>query len=119
MREPVKCDPHESLCVRHGMRQTCGTSSPAARQMDHRTHLASDRPDGSMEGATDEQTYDNRVRALEDELGMSTGDAQAMVYAEDLVTTSAPRHSAQHHGPNAQSETIHAHRLLEVTSQAD
>ena len=31
------------------------------------------------------QTYDNRVRALEDQLGVSTSDAQAMVDAEDLV----------------------------------
>ena len=36
-------------------------------------------------GAMDEQTYDNRVRALENELGISTGDAQAMVDAEDLL----------------------------------
>ena len=33
----------------------------------------------------DEQTYDDRVRALENELGISTRDAQAMVDAEDLV----------------------------------
>ena len=33
----------------------------------------------------DEQTYDDRARALENELGISTGDAQAMVDAEDLL----------------------------------
>ena len=33
----------------------------------------------------DEQTYDNRVRALEDELSVSTSDAQAMVDAEDVL----------------------------------
>ena len=33
----------------------------------------------------DEQTYDDRVRALENKLGISTGDAQAMVDAEELV----------------------------------
>ena len=33
----------------------------------------------------DEQTYDDRVRALENELGISTSDAQAMVDAEELV----------------------------------
>ena len=76
-------------------------------------------PDGSMEGATDEQAYDNRVRALEDELSVSTSDAQAMVDVEDVQGDSAPKNAAQHHGPNAQSETIHAHRLLAVTSQAD
>lgn len=33
----------------------------------------------------EEQTYDDRVRALEDELGIPTSDAQAMVDAEDLL----------------------------------
>ena len=33
----------------------------------------------------DEQTHDYRVRALEDHLGISTGDAQAMVDAEELL----------------------------------
>ena len=33
----------------------------------------------------DEQTYDDRVRAIEDQLGIPTGDAQAMVDAEELV----------------------------------
>ena len=32
-----------------------------------------------------EQTYDDRVREIEDQLGISTGDAQAMVDAEDLL----------------------------------
>ena len=32
-----------------------------------------------------EQTHDYRVRALEDQLGISTSDAQAMVDAEDLL----------------------------------
>jgi hypothetical protein len=65
-----------------------------------------------------EQAYDHRVRALEDELGVSTSDAQAMVDAEDLVTTSAPQTP-----PNTtvltQSDTLHAHRLPAVISQAD
>ena len=64
----------------------------------------------------DEQAYDDRVRALGNKLGISTGDAQAM---PRTCWPSAPRHSAQHDGPNAQSETIHAHRLPAVTSQAD
>ena len=34
----------------------------------------------------DEQTYDNRVRELENELGLSTSDAQAMVAAEGMLT---------------------------------
>ena len=66
-----------------------------------------------------EQTYDDRVRALENELGISTGDAQSMVDAEELVADSAPRNAAQHHGPNAQSDTLHAHRSPAVTSHAD
>ena len=33
----------------------------------------------------DDQTHDDRVRALEDELGIPTSDAQAMVDAEDLL----------------------------------
>ena len=33
----------------------------------------------------DEQTNDDRVRALEDELGISTDDAQAMIDVEDLL----------------------------------
>jgi hypothetical protein len=35
--------------------------------------------------AMDEQTYDNRVRAIEDELRIPTSDAQAMVDAEDVL----------------------------------
>ena len=66
-----------------------------------------------------EQTYDDRIREIEDQLGIPTGDAQAMVDAEELVANSAPRNAAQHHGPNAQSDTLHAHRLLAVTAQAD
>ena len=34
--------------------------------------------------------YEERVGALEDELGISTSDAQAMVDAEDLLSRSAP-----------------------------
>ena len=33
----------------------------------------------------DEQTYDNRVREIEVQLGISTSDAQAMVDAEDVL----------------------------------
>ena len=36
-------------------------------------------------GDMDEQTYDYRVRALEDQLGVSSSDAQAMVDAEELL----------------------------------
>jgi hypothetical protein len=32
-----------------------------------------------------EQTHDDRVREIEDQLGLSTGDAQAMVDAEDVL----------------------------------
>jgi len=64
----------------------------------------------------DEQTYDDRVRELENELGLSTSDAQAM---PRTCWPSAPKKAAQHHGPNAQSDTLHAHRLPAVTSQAD
>jgi hypothetical protein len=32
-----------------------------------------------------EQAYDNRVREIEDQLGVSTSDAQAMVDAEDVL----------------------------------
>ena len=41
-------------------------------------------PGGSM-GAMTEQTYDDRVREIEDQLGISTSDAQAMVDAEDVL----------------------------------
>ena len=36
-------------------------------------------------GAMAEQTYDDRIRAIEDQLGIPTSDAQATVDAEDLV----------------------------------
>ena len=52
-----------------------------------------------------EQAYDHRVRALEDELGVSTSDAQAMVDAEVLVANSAPTNAAQHHGPHSERLT--------------
>ena len=36
-------------------------------------------------GAMTEQTYDDRVREIEDQLGISTSDAQAMVDAEEVL----------------------------------
>ena len=33
-----------------------------------------------------EQTYGDRVREIEDQLGISTGDAQAMVDADGMLT---------------------------------
>lgn len=55
-----------------------------SRQHHRGRHLAFDTPRWEY-GGMDEQTYDNRVRALEDELGISTSDAQAMVDAEDVL----------------------------------
>jgi hypothetical protein len=45
------------------------------------------------------------VRAFEDELGVSTSDAQAMVDAEDVLANSAPTNAAQHHGPHTERHT--------------
>jgi hypothetical protein len=52
-----------------------------------------------------EQTYDDRVRAIEDQLGIPTSDAQAMVDAEDVLANSAPTNAAQHHGPRTERHT--------------
>ena len=52
-----------------------------------RPHITPTHAGGSMDSMT-EQTHDYRVRALADQLGISTGDAQAMVDAGDLL---APR----------------------------
>ena len=41
------------------------------------THNTLTHLDGSM-GAMDEQTYGDRVRAIEDQLGVSTSDAQVL-----------------------------------------
>ena len=48
-----------------------------------------------------EQTHGDRVREIEDQLGLSTSDAQAMVEAEDLLASRASKNAAQHHGPHA------------------
>ena len=37
-------------------------------------------------GVVSDGPYEERVRALEDELGISTSDAQAMIDAEDLLS---------------------------------
>ena len=48
------------------------------------TDHSTDTPRSQHE-VMDEQAYDNRVRAIEDELGIPTSDAQAMVNAEDVL----------------------------------
>ena len=44
-----------------------------------------------------EQTYDDRVRALENELGIFTGDAEAMV--DERTGSLLRRQSLTHHTP--------------------
>ena len=53
----------------------------------------------------DEQTYDDRVRAIEDELGVSTSDAQAMVDAEELVAQRPQRRRATPRSQRAKRHT--------------
>ena len=65
-----------------------------------RPHITPTHPGGSMDSMT-EQTHGDRVREIEDQLGLSTSDAQAMVEAEDLLASRASKNAAQHHGPHA------------------
>ena len=56
-----------------------------------------------------EQMYDDRVRAIEDQLGISTGDAQAMVDAEDLL---AQRPQKRRPTPRSSHRATHSTRTV-------
>jgi len=60
-------------------------TSPGRRAAPRSTHHKTMSGVPATIEPTSEQTYETRVQALEDELGIPTSDAQAMVDADDLT----------------------------------